>query len=500
MKFALSHIACAAGLAVIATSSFATPSGVNRPIANYTSNTTDVYLAGSSAVDVALTKFFDKACDAGTLDTYRSDAGVKTYYLWTCETTTASGFALASGHTKIAIHKNTNSSSDGVGLLSDTTGATVLYLKVADLTSCNVAATQVAASSGLSAYTQSTCGTAAGNAGAGTDLQQPNFGFADSEPAQFNTAVAGQLTAAYPFGIVFGVVVSKNVRDVLQNQQFGVTNDETIDHVPSLSSAQINAIYTGGDTLWSQAIGTATTGVFSENPIYVVRRGDGSGSNRAFNSSFVGEFCTPGLPAMVKSTPVANTNIVTPSTECVSSTTSRRKQAATSDDMIACVAQYNTAGIGSIGYVSTDYQPVAGDGYRFIKVDGYLPTQLNVVDGKYKVWSEEALTYNTGRGIPGDLASFYARFQTASNDAAYLSAVSQGLTQPLGGWTGGLLGSQPNNQNGSNAWGLPVAGSLAVPRTDASLIANPANPLSRALSTGYNLCSQPTPARGYKSE
>ncbi|MEP6502328.1 MAG: substrate-binding domain-containing protein [Betaproteobacteria bacterium] len=498
MKFALSHIAAAAGLAVVATSALAAPTGVSRPLSNYTSGTTDVYLAGSSAVDLALTKLFDKACDPGTLDTYRSDAGVKTYYLWTCESTTANGFGLASGNTKIAIHKNTNSSSDGVNLLSNATGATVLYLKTADLASCNVAATAIPSSAGLPAYTQSTCGTAAGAAGAGTDPQQPDFGFADSEPSQFNASVAPTLTTAYPFGIVFGVVVSKNVRDALQIQQFGTSGDAAA--VPSLSSAQINAIYTGADTLWSQAIGTATTGVFSENPVYVVRRGDGSGSNRAFNTAFVGEFCTPGLPPMVKSTPTANTNVVNPVTECVSSTTSRRKQAATSDDMAACVAQFNSANIGAIGYLSTDYQPQGTDGYRFIKVDGYLPTQLNVVDGKYKVWSEEALTYNTARGIPGDLASFYGRLQAASTDAAYLSAVSQGLTQPIGGWTGGLLGAQPNNQNQTNTWGLAVAGSLPVVRTNASVLANPANPLSRALSTGYNLCAQPTPARGYQAQ
>jgi len=498
MKFALSHIAAAAGLAVIASSSFATPTGVNRPISNYTTGTTDVYLAGSSAVDLALTKFFDKACDPGTLDAYRSDAGVKTYYLWTCESSTANGFGLAS-NSKIAIHKNTNSSSDGVNLLSNATGATVLYLKVADLSSCNVAATPVAASNGLSAYTQSTCGTAAGNAGAGTDLQQPNFGFSDSEPSQFNVGVASQLTSAYPFGVVFGVVVSKNVRDALQNQQFGVTNDESVANTPNLTSAQINAIYTGTDTLWSQAIGTATTGVFSENPIYVVRRGDGSGSNRAFNMSFVGEFCSPGVLPMVTSTPTANVNIVNPLTECVTSTTSRRKQAATSDDMVSCVAKFNSTNIGAIGYVSTDYVPQVSDGYRFVKVDGYLPTQLNVVDGKYKAWSEEALNYNTGRAPAGDLLAFYNRFQSASADQAYLSAVSQGLTQTIGGWTGGLLGAQPNGQNASG-WGLPVAANLPVPRSDASLLANPANPLSRATSNGYTLCSPAQPARGYKAE
>jgi hypothetical protein len=374
----------------------------------------------------------------------------------------------------------------------------VLYLKVADLAACNVAATVVPAGA-LPTYTQSTCGTAAGNAGAGTDQQQPNFGFADSEPAQFNSSVAGQLTAVYPFGVVFGVVVSKNVRDQLQLQQFGVTGDESADKTPNLTSAQINAIYTGSDTLWSQAIGVATSGVFAENQIYLVRRGDGSGSNRAFNTAFVGEFCASGLTGMVTSTPTANVNLTAPTTDCVSSTTSRRKQAGTSDDMVACVAQFNSANLGSIGYVSTDYQPQTTDGYRFVKVDGYLPTQLNVVDGKYKVWSEEAMTYNTSRGLTGDLTSFYSRFQTASADAAYISAVSQGLTQSIGGWTGGLLGAQPNSQNGSG-WGLPVTANLSLPRTDASILANPANPLSRATASGYKLCAQPQPTRLYKAQ
>jgi ABC-type phosphate transport system substrate-binding protein len=499
MKFALSNVAVATGLVLLASSALADPTGVNRPLSNYSgADTTNVYLAGSSAVDLALTKFFAKACDTNTLDTYRSDAGVKTYYLWTCETTTSNGFGLASGHTKIAIHKNTNSSSDGVNLLADT-AAPALFLKTADLASCSVAAAPVAASLGLSAYTQSTCGTTAGNAGAGTDSQQVNFGFSDSEPKQFNATAAGQLTTAYPFGIVFGVVVSKNVRDALQQQQFGVTNDESIGNTPNLTSAQISAIFTGSVTLWSQAIGTATTGVFSENPIYVVRRSDGSGTNRIFNASFVGEFCTPGVSPMVTSTPTANVNMVNPQTDCVTSTTSRRKQAATSDDMAACVARFNTSNIGSIGYLSTDYQPTAGDGYRFVKVDGYLPTQLNVVDGKYKVWSEEVMTYNSGRGIPGDLASFYARFQTASADQAYLSAVSSGLTQTLGGWTGGLLGAQPNSNN-ATGWGLPVAANLLLPRSDASVLTNPANPLSRGYGAGYNLCQPAQPARGYKAQ
>ena len=77
--------------------------------------------------------------------------------------------------------------------------------------------------------------------------------------------------------------------------------------------------------------------------------------------------------------------------------------------------------------------------------------------------------------------------------------MSSGLTQPIGGWTGGLLGAQPNSNN-ATGWGLPVAANLLLPRSDASVLTNPANPLSRGYGAGYNLCQPAQPARGYKAE
>ena len=147
-------VAC--GLALAAATAMADPISPNTPIANFVNTTpntngvTDIYLAGSSAIDLALTKFIAVNCDANTLDSYRTDTGGKTYYLWTCTTSASSGFNPTSGNTKFAIHKNTNSSSDGTNAVAAQTS--LQYLQASDLigaTNCAVAATPVPATANM---------------------------------------------------------------------------------------------------------------------------------------------------------------------------------------------------------------------------------------------------------------------------------------------------------------------------------------------------------------
>ena len=57
MHLKLSHVAAAVGLAFVANVALADPVTPFRAPANYTTGTTDIYLAGSSAVDLALEKF-----------------------------------------------------------------------------------------------------------------------------------------------------------------------------------------------------------------------------------------------------------------------------------------------------------------------------------------------------------------------------------------------------------------------------------------------------------
>ncbi len=496
MTFKLSRIVVAAGVAFVATAALADPQGPFVAPSAYTSGTTDIYLAGSSAVDLALTKFIANTCAANTLDTYRTDAGGKTYYLWTC--TAGSGFPLTSGNTKIAIHKNTNSSSDGTNGVAN--GAAALkYLQVSDLNSnaaqCNVAPTVVPATATIPQYNLFNCGTSAGAAGVGTASVVARFGFSDSEPAQFASSltIPGQLTSVYPLTIIFGVPVSKNVRDALQVAQ-GLNATEAEADMPSLTSAQISSIFSNKFKTWAD-LGLTING--SDNNIYVVRRSNGSGTTRAFDVTFMGDFCTPGAAALEGGSTLPTLTV----NQCVSgspTTSPKVLQAGTSDDMAACVASYNTSGVGSIGYLSTDYLPGSTDGYRWIKVDGYSPKQLNVVDGKWKAWSEESLNYNTATPLAGDDLVFYNALKGFSASATLLSEVSKNLPQTTSGlWTGGILGAVANARTG---WGLAPGASRTLPRNETSVLAYPANPATRNGSAGYNLCLTPLPASGYQAQ
>ena len=498
MNFKLSTIV-AATLAAAASVAFADPVSPNVAPSNYTTGTTDIFLSGSSAVDLALTKFIANSCLASTLDTYRTDAGGKTYYLWTCETNnTAPNFVLSTGHTKIAIHKNTNSSSDGVVALS--AGTPLAYLQVSDLntssTQCAVSPTVVPATSTIPSYNVYSCGTSAGSAGVGTLSSASRFGFSDSEPKQFSTTAAPLLTSAYPLSIVFGVPVTINVRNALQTAQGKTAGDETEEGMPSLTSAQIASLFTGKFASWSNL----GINVGSDNAVYFVRRSAGSGTTRAFDATFITDICVPGASA-ISSAAALNTATLAAQCTNVSAGGAAALQAGTSDDMANCLTSFNNNGaVGAIGYLSTDYLPGGSDGYRWIKVDGYSPKLLNVVDGKWKDWSEEAINFVKASPLTGDDASFYATIKATSANGALISEIAKNLPQTTSGqWTGGVLGALPNRQNVSG-WGLAAGASLTLPRTDASVLAYPANPATRATSAGYNLCAVPLPAVGYAAQ
>jgi hypothetical protein len=499
MKFALKQIASAAALVAVSSAAFAVTS--NYPVSDYSTGTTDIYLAGSSAVDLALEKWIANNCSDNSLDSYRSDAAGKTYYLWTCKTDNASPhYILGSGNSKIAIHKNTNSSSDGVNGVVDSAAA-LAYLQVSDLSSLSgCTSATVASTATISAYNQFICGTTVGTAGLGTASVVANFGFADAEPAQFNAAKASQLTTAFPFSLIQGITVTTNLRNALQTQQGLTAGSETLANMPSISSATLNAIYTGRDTTLA-SLGLSSS--LSDNKLYLLRRSNGSGTTRSFESRIVGNLCNSGLAAMTSATTLVTSTI---STQCnlVGSGGTQKLQAGTSDDLVSCMNSLNTNGAYGVGYLTTDYTPVSGDGYRWLKIDGYTPSLKNVADGNYKIWSELSVNYNKATALTTDQTAFYNSIKNASASATQMSEVVLNLGQKTDGtnttWTGGIIGAFINNKNASG-WGLSITSTLAVAnRTDAAMLLNPANPLSRATTTGYNLCANPYSAPNYVNE
>jgi hypothetical protein len=498
MKFNLTQIAAAAALLGVSSIACATANPITQPanpISNYSTGTTDIYLAGSSAVDLALEKFIANSCVDNSLDSYRSDAGGKTYYLWTCETDGLGQHFTGFANSKIAIHKNTNSSSDGVNLVVDTPPAAA-FLQVNDIASTSSCAlSTVASTTTISAYNRYVCGTTIGTAGVGSLSTTATFGFSDSEPAQYNVAKIAQVTAAYPFSVIQGVAVTKSLRDALQTQQGLVLGSEALADVPNLTSPQIQAIFTGRDTALSTAFGLPTT--TSDNKVYLVRRSGGSGTTRSFDARQIGDICNASLQGITAGTTLVTSTI---STQCTTTALGgvQKLQAGTSDDLAACLSSYETNSAYGIGYLTTDYTPTAGDGYRWVKIDGYTPSLKNVADGKYKMWSELSLNYNTTAGIAADNLAFYNTLKAASANAVFMGEVVKNLPQVTSGlWTGGIIGAFPNTKNQAG-WGLPVAAVLPVAgRTDSALLSNPANALTRATTTGYNLCAPTYAAPGY---
>ena len=352
------------------------------------------------------------------------------------------GSTWGTANTKIAIHKNTNSSSDGTNSVANG-AAGLAFLQVSDLTAatdCAINPTAVPATSTIPAYNLYTCGTAAGNAGVGSLTHTVRFGFSDSEPKQFNASVVSQLTSSYPVTIVMGIPVTKNVRDALQASQ-SLGNDETEANMPSLSTAQVNSILTGSFTAWSDLGITLPGG--GDQTIYVGRRGAGSGTTRAIDETFVGTNCVPGASPLLGGTGLANIATSAIPAQCTGTGAggSTLNQLGTSDDMASCLSSYQTNGVGAVGYLSTDYTPALADGYRWIKVDGYSPKQLNVANGTWKAWSEESLNYNKATALTGDDAKFYAAIKATSANGTLLSELGPEPAPDdqwrLGGWRDG---------------------------------------------------------------
>jgi ABC-type phosphate transport system substrate-binding protein len=544
MRFNLHKVAVAATLAAAGASAFAAS---NKPITNYNTTTTDIYLTGSSAVDAALVKFIANACDTNTMDAYRSDVGTRTHYLWTCESaggTSGGTFGLPT--TKIAIHKNTGSSAEGTTCFQTGTGAgtssisscnttSFAYLQVSDVsaalaavdTNANPVCTEstVASSATISAYQQFNCGTWMTPTKVSTN---PHFGFSDSEPQQFASIAApsipGQLSSASPFTLIFGVPVSLTIRNKMQAVQgLGVGQDDEA-NMPSITTAQLNGIFTSKYQKWSDAVGLPVAGANSlaDDQIYRVRRSNGSGTTRITNEEFIGEFCTPGVSASTAglgATPGTGANLGTftiadPVAECVTNNLTNTVftlSAGTTEDLLRCISTYDTAGVGSIGVASTDFVPgqgVAPAGFRFLKINGFAPSLLNVADGRYTVWSELVINFSKARlggtGVPTlgadatALAAFYNRFKTASANATFIGELASNLTNV--GFQGGLIASAAVAPN-PTGWGLAATtGALTVQsgRTPTSMLAYPVNPFTRSQGARWNLCQKPQPQQaGY---
>ena len=411
---------------------------------------TEMYFSGSTASDPLFKAFMAKNCDTNTLDAYRADTSLgMTQYLYVCSS--SGGFGGSTGPKGfIIVHKSGTSSSDGVVPVANQT--TIAYLSQTDAANATTAGkfttqTAVPATSVLGAYDffQSGVGTITD-----TGAVIPDVGVSDVEPKFFTTSgVYSKLTSVNDYLLIFGVMATTTLRNDLQSLQGLSSGSDAIANIPSLTKADLSAILTGKINNLA-AFGGASA------PINIGRRSSGSGTTKTFDITFTNNACGGSVPLKAA--------LSTAGSPACTATGASVVQMGTSEDMEACLNAWNTAGVAAIGEISTDYQPATTDGWRFIKVDGYAPEQINTAEGRYTVWAEGTLNTNTANAPAAAKASVLATLEAEAGNPTTLSALNSGLVQPIEGYNAGFL---VLNTNG------PAVGTISFPMTAAGVKADP---------------------------
>ncbi|MGH8557674.1 MAG: hypothetical protein ACRESZ_09480, partial [Methylococcales bacterium] len=262
---------------------------------------------------------------------------------------------------------------------------------------------------------------------AGVSDVEPGLFFSINTPAGFQPVklsdVAQKLTVRSAAALVFGIPVTKSLRDALQEVQKNAglirancaIGDDTQPCMPSLSTQQISSILFGAVKNWDQIhalnsakILTPFTQALSivaqpQNKLVAIcRRVPGSGTQAQANAVFLNAPCSrtalrPITQAL--SNPVTGPIVV---------------ENSGSGDVRLCLNDFNNgtnlSGVNpslqkfwAVGIQSTENNADLADDYRYIKVDRVAPTLKNAANGTYKDWVE--LTYQWRKdgqaGAPG---------------------------------------------------------------------------------------------------
>jgi hypothetical protein len=157
----------------------------------------------------------------------------------------------------------------------------------------------------------------------------------------------------------------------------------------------------------------------------------------------------------------------------------------TTEDMQVCMNNFQAAGVYAFGEMSTDYQPAAGDGYRYIRINGFSPTQLNTTEGAYPLWAEGSLNVNATTFPSGTAAQQAAKtsikslFISETGNPTTVSAINTTLPATLNGFPAGLMVLNSNS--------AAIGNFNVFPLTLAEVKANPASQFGQ----GGNSCTHP---------
>jgi hypothetical protein len=428
-----------------------------------------INVAGSTIQDNYVLKLLGQVCKPDTLDTYRDgDAvGKGTYYrafFCTIDSTKVTGLKTKNPNV-LLLKRNRNGAITGVyPLLEPDKKINMMGIANQVTTSAGVEAQCTETSAGSKSWT---CRTDRPG-----DLfsMTPDLGVSDIDPQIFrgsnytplidgvtfgepsSSKVAKALTVKNAGAVVQGILVTKDLRDALQEAQIDMgtlptdcTGDETERCMPSLSKSLIASLFAGRVAKWSDIqveytpTGSSTPTAVpltsyhgpTDTKVYLCRRNKGASTQAAVNAFFLNNPCSAatGTAPAETSNPLAGPIVVTPG------------QVTAEED---CMADFNdgtnNSGLNAantkawaIGIITTERNTTLAKNYRFVKIDGHAPTVQEVAAGHYAYFSEA--TYHWRKVAPkptGDKLTLIQKIAANASSPSILGSVNATINQPWG--------------------------------------------------------------------
>lgn len=447
----LSKIACAVVALVAGAPAFAlTASNYSNSTEN-TGDTLNIRISGASAQDNGILGSALSLCTPGSVHRYAISNNF-VYYCTPDIGTNPGQITVPAGKTKLAIYKysvggsafgvapiNSNVASSGAALGSSGNQLPFLDLtKInASCTGSNATTTTPTFNTTLGSYTNVACGNASS---ALTTLATTYIGVSDVEPAFFSNNTAN-ITSVPSYALIFGVPVSKNLRDAMQTQQGLTAGSDTEANMPSLSSAQLVSAYTQVGQTWA---GIGVTSGLADDTIYVARRVDSSGTQKTFEALVArtpnGEpykSCSLGTELFV-GPDSGNTSTGDSDTLCSGGTPPVVFAGSGGGNVRTCLANHHAGNRGAIGVLTTE--DVAGSAnWRFVKVDGVAPNQAQSAAGKYRFVVESAVNTRTSGAFATSSALGYTAFVNRLNADFSNPTIVKSLNQAQPFGVGGVM-------------------------------------------------------------
>lgn len=429
-----------------------------------------LHFAGSTIQDNNLVKVLGNICVPGTLDQYKdADAtGKGTYYkAFYCQVATAKVSGLTLNNPRVLILKRNRSGAiTGVYPMLET-DKPVNFMGIANLAG-NVPQCSESPVGSLSW----TCRT---DRPGDIIPATPDLGVLDIDPqifrdANYNpvidgvryqqptpSAIAATLTVRNAGGVIQNTPVSRNLRDALQEAEVAQgrldpvclgdeARRETAYCMPSLSKAFLSSIFAGRVAKWSDvrvdyvpagataAVSKPLTafnaGSLTTDLVHICRRNKGASTQAAINAYFLNNPCaaTGSIPVEI-SNPVSGPVVVAPS------------QVSAEE---SCLADFSDGannstfnpGFGqawAVGMLTTERNTKLDKSYRYIRIDGALPTPDDVAAGRYQYFSEAAYVWRKVDPRPtGDALTLIQKIATEATTPTMFGQLNAGVTHAFG--------------------------------------------------------------------